>query len=234
MTSNDFYVNYLTHAYSGFMESQLAGGNVKGIKGFRDYVTSGDTKTEGTEGTGAFQTENMTLEEYKQYIHMKISQIPMHPSQILRSVAIHITDEGFQAMQKDPEYEKWVLDTLKYDFGYNDPWADVCGGSFTVHYFGATKGDYHGESWYTGFQGGKGRALFETEAEESFWEKRAKRLKKYLKEQQEIHNQKEIMKRVYREAAIRRGDYDNIFAKDGMAQCFNLASILLMSDKAEK
>lgn len=234
MTGNDLYVNYLTHAYSGLMESQLAGGAVKGIKGFRDYITCGDKKPEGTEGASAFAPENMTLEEYKQYIHMKISWIPMHPSQILRSVAIHITDEGFQAMQKNPEYEKWVLDTLKYDFGYYDPWANVCGGSFTIHHFGASKEEYRGESWYTGFQGGKGRALFETEAEESFWEKRAKRHKKYLKEQQKIHDQEEIMKRVFREQAIRRGDYENMFAKDGMAACFNLANLLLMSDKTEK
>ncbi len=234
MSGNDLYVNYLTRAYSGLMESRLAEGSVKGIKGFYDYVNNGDKKTEGTEGTNAFSTENMTLEEYKQYIHMKISQIPMHPSQILRSVAIHITDEGFQAMQKDPKYEKWVMDTLKYDFGRYDPWANVCGGSFTIHYFGASKAEYHGESWYTGFQGGKGRALFETEAEESFWEKRAKRHKKYIKEQQEIHYQKEIMKRVYREAAIRRGDYENMFDKDGMAQCFNLANLLLMIDRTEK
>lgn len=234
MSGDDLYINYLTRAYSGLMESQLAGGSVKGIKGFYDYVNVLDKKTEGTEAPNGLSPENMTLEEYKQYIYAKISQIPMHPSQILRSVSIHITDEGFQAMQKNPEYEKWVMDTLKYDFGYHDPWANVCGGSFTIHRFGASKEEYRGESWYTGFQGGKGRALFETEAEESFWEKRAKRHKKYLKEQQEIHNQKEIMKRVYREEAIRRGDYENMFDKDGMAQCINLANLLLMSDRAEK
>lgn len=234
MSGNDLYINYLTRAYSGLMESQLAGGSVKGIKGFYDYVNAGDKKTQGAEGTDGFSPENMTLEEYKQYIYAKISQIPMHPSQILRSVSIHITEEGFQAMQKDPEYEKWVMDTLKFDFGYYDPWANVCGGSFTIHRFGASKEEYRGESWYTGFQGGKGRALFETQAQESFWEKRAKRHKKYLKEQQEIHNQKEIMKRVFREEAIRRGDYEHMFDKDGMAQCFNLANLLLMSNKAEK
>lgn len=234
MNSNDIYVNYLTRGYTGFMESQLAGGQIKGIKGFRDYVTAGDEKTEGVEGTGAFSPENMTLEEYKQYIHMKISQIPMHPSQILRSVAIHITDEGFRAMQKDPEYEKWVMDTLKKDFGFYDPWANYCGGSFAVHHFGATKEEYHGEGWYTGFQGGKGSTLFDKESEESFWEKRAKRHKKYLKEQQEAYTQKQIMKRVFREEAMRRGDFEHMFDKDQMAQCFNLANILLMSDKAEK
>ena len=42
MSSNDLYVNYLTRAYSGLMESRLAGGSVKGINGFYDYVNDGD------------------------------------------------------------------------------------------------------------------------------------------------------------------------------------------------
>ena len=48
MSGNDLYVNYLTRAYSGLMESRLAEGSVKGIKGFYDYVNNGDKKTEGT------------------------------------------------------------------------------------------------------------------------------------------------------------------------------------------
>ena len=143
MSSNDLYINYLTRAYSGLMESRLAGGSVKGINGFYDYVNDGDKKTEGTKGTNAFSTENMTLEEYKQYIHMKISQIPMHPSQILRSVAIHITDEGFQAMQKDPEYEKCLMHTLKYHNGRYEPWAEVSRGSKTIQYYAETKAESH-------------------------------------------------------------------------------------------
>lgn len=243
MNSNDLYINYLSRASSGFMGSQLAGAQVKGVRGFQDYVNAGvQRKSDGKEaaaGDGISSAEKvrtvetMTLEEYKQYIHMKISQIPMHPSQVLRSVSIHISDEGFQAMQEDPEYEKWVLDTLKQDFGFYDPWASVCGGSFTIHRFGATREEYRSDSCYMGFQGGKRSSIMDN-GEKSFWEKRVKRHKKYLKLQQEVYEQKLIMKRVFREEAIRRGDIKNMFAKDGAAQCFNLASILLMLDKTEK
>ncbi|MCH5265690.1 MAG: hypothetical protein J1F02_07300 [Lachnospiraceae bacterium] len=138
---------------------------------------------------GAFRvmdvpTKNMTLEQYKNYIRDKISQIPLHPSQRLNSISVHISDEGFEAMQNDPEYEKWVLDTLRANFRFNDPFANMCGGSFSVHYFGATKGEYHGHGWYKGFQNGRGESLFNKEAKDSFWERRL-RHKKLMKEQYE-------------------------------------------------
>lgn len=241
MNSNEFYIDYLTRTYSGFINSQITGTQTKGMTGFRDYIAASEQKPETAEKTdcqvddvtkaGRLSVQNMSLDEYKQYIYRQISKLPFHPSQMLRSVSIHITDEGFQAMQKDPEYEKWVLDTLKYDFSFNDPWSSFCGGSFAVHHFGTTKEDYHGEGWYTGFQGGKGSVLFDEEAEEGFWEKRAKRHKKYLEQQQEIADKKMIMKRVYQEAAMRRGDFKNMFNGEEIAQTLSLADLLLMNEE---
>lgn len=239
MSSNDLYVNYLTRAYGGFINSQIAGTQTKGMTGFRDYVSAGkqnqaagtDVKINDVEKTGRLFIENMPLEEYKQYVYNEISRLPFHPSQILRSVSIHITDEGFQAMQRDPEYEKWVLETLRYDFGVYDPWACICGSSFTIHRFGAAKEDYRGDSWYTGFQGGKGSVLFDEEAEDCFWERRAKRHKKYLKQQQELDDKKKVMKRVYQEAAMRRGDFKDMFNGEEIAQTLNLATLLFTNEE---
>lgn len=242
MSDNSFYVDYMTRTYNRFINSQIAGTQVKGVMGFKDHVEAGtkaaaeaeEISAEKIAGaaakTKALSTESMTPAEYKQYIYNKISQIPLHPSQKLCSISITITDEGFAAMQKDPEYEKWVLDTLKSNFGFYNPWTEICGGSFSVHHFGAAKEEYHGESWYMGYRGGKGSALFDEEAEEGFWVKRAKRLKKYLKQQQEIADENKIMKRIYREAAIRRGDYDSLFDREGMIQTLNPANLLLIPD----
>ena len=135
--------------------------------------------------SGAFRvmdvpTKNMTLEQYKNYIRDKISQIPLHPSQRLNSISVHISDEGFEAMKNDPEYEKWVLDTLRANFQFNDPFAYMCGGSFSVHYFGATKEEYHGYGWYKGYQNGRGESLFNEKSKDSFWERRL-RNKKLMK-----------------------------------------------------
>ena len=234
MSSNDLYVNYLTRAYSSFINSQISGTQTKGMD-FQDYVSRAEEeegKVSETGQTRAPSVSEMTLEQYKQYIHNKISQIPMHPSQVLSSISIHISDEGFRAMQNDPEYEKWVLDTLKADFGFNDPWTAYCGGRFSVHHFGATKEEYRGEGWYMGFQGGKASSIFDQESEESFWEKRAKRQKKYLKQQQESAEEKAIMKRVYQEAAMRRGDLKDMFIGEEIAQSLSLANLLFIGEDA--
>ena len=229
MDYNNFYINYLTHSFTGMINSQTAGNRIKGFKSFKDYVESG-IKADGS-GTAATRTvEDMTLEEYKQYIYDKISQIPLHPSQILRTVQVHITDEGFKAMQKDAEYEKWVLDTLRSNFSYNDPWSDICGGSLFIHCFGATKEDYRCDGGYTGFQG---KESILPDDEEGFWEKRAKRHKKYIELQQEKADENKIMKRVRQEAALRRGDIERMFDGDGIMETFNLASLLMMTGEPE-
>ncbi len=186
-------------------------------------------RAEAAEKVEAAFRDNMSLDEYKQYIYEKISRIPMHPSQMMRSVCVHISDAGFEAMKKDPEYERWVLDVLRKDFSYQDPWADVAGESFAVHRFGATRQEYRGDSWYLGFRGGRGGILYDEEAEESFWEKRCKRFKKYMKQCQEAAKEKQIQKRVIQEAAIRRGDFDEAVFAEGLVQTLNLGNLLFAS-----
>lgn len=227
MSNNSFLVNNMTKAYYGILESQMAGSQIMKGMDFRDMVEELDKKG----GVASFSRENMPLEKYKQYIYQKISQIPIHPSQESMSAAVHISDAGFEAMQKDPEYEQWVLDVLRQSFGYNDPWAGVCGASFSVHRFGATKEEYRGDKWYTGYRGGKGQSLFDMESEESFWEKRRKRHKKYIKLQQEIANEKKTMEHVYQEAAMRRGDYKNMYDFQGITSMLPIARMMLMIDK---
>lgn len=229
MADNQFLVDYMSRTYSRYLQSQVAGTSTKGVMGFREMVSAVEEKNR----VDGISTKDMTLAEYKQYIYNRISQLPMHPSQMMRSVAVHISDEGFEAMRQDPEYEKWVLDTLKYDFAYNDPWAQVCGGSYAIHRFGASREDYRGVGWYTGFRGGRGGSLFEQEAEESFWDKRIKRHKKYMKLQQKAVEKEKIMERVFEEAAIRRQDFDGLLDAKGLAQAIDFASLLLRLDKVD-
>lgn len=123
----------------------------------------------------------MSREEYKLYIYQKIAAIPMHPSQKWDAVFVNISEEGFAAMQADPAYEKWVLDTLRKDFAFYNPWSAYAGGSYRIHYFGATKQEYRGESFAMGFRnGGKRTDSSKKKKEKSFWEKRAERHKMYM------------------------------------------------------
>lgn len=128
--------------------------------------------------------DHMTMDEYKAYIREKIYRIPVNPSQALNSVAVDITEEGFEAMKNDPEYEEWVMSGLRADFASYDPWSSLCGGHYVVHHFGASREEYRGESWYPEYQGGSGKSMFESRAEKSFWERRSDSIQTYLKEQE--------------------------------------------------
>ena len=231
MANNDLYINYMSRTYAGVLNSLASCSGIGERKDFGSLVAEKESseRAEAAEKVEAAFRDNMSLDEYKQYIYEKISRIPMHPSQMMRSVCVHISDAGFEAMKKDPEYERWVLDVLRKDFSYQDPWADVAGESFAVHRFGATRQEYRGDSWYLGFRGGRGGILYDEEAEESFWEKRCKRFKKYMKQCQEAAKEKQIQKRVIQEAAIRRGDFDEAVFAEGLVQTLNLGNFLFAS-----
>lgn len=131
-------------------------------------------------------TRDMSMEEYKAYIADRISRLSMHPSQMQDSVSIYISEAGFKAMKEDPEYEEWVIDWLGQDFAFNNPWAGICGGRYVVHYVGATKEEYRGQSWYPEYQNGKGKSLFDQKSEGCFWQRRMDRHREY----QKLHQKK--------------------------------------------
>ncbi len=88
----------------------------------------------------------MTLEEYRRYISNKISQMPVDQSNRLDTVSVRISDEGFEAMRGNPEYEQWVLDTIKGSFTARDPWSGMCGGKYVMLSFGETPEETRTES----------------------------------------------------------------------------------------
>ena len=55
-------------------------------------------------------SEDMTLEEYKEYFNEKMSGLYTHHSQRGMNWVIDITDAAYKRMQSDPEYEKKILE----------------------------------------------------------------------------------------------------------------------------
>lgn len=137
--------------------------------GVRSVSETGKAETVSTKG--------MTMKEYKQYIHDKISQIPLHPSRMQESISINISDAGFEAMKNDPEYEAWVLNDLRTGWAQPDRWAGVCGGAYSTIYYGATKEECRAQMWSAGYQNGSGKSLFDSKAKDCFWERRARETK---------------------------------------------------------
>lgn len=203
MGNNSIYVDYMTKTYHNFLKSYEAGHAKTEGASFADKIAEKSLEAAKTEQMEIVPKE-MTLEEYKQYIHDKISQIPVSPSQMSSSFSVHISDAGFEAMRADPEYEKWVLDTLKYNFGFNNPWTGICGGIYAVHNFGASKEEYSGQSWHKGYQNGKGESLFQQKAEDSFWERRIRRSKELQERFEELQEKRMLDKRMLGEDYVQQ------------------------------
>ncbi|MDE5993631.1 MAG: hypothetical protein K2G87_11350, partial [Oscillospiraceae bacterium] len=58
-----------------------------------------------TGNTGRPDTENMSMTEYQLYIQSKISKLTSGTHRSNGYTAVFISDEGFEAMKNDPEYE---------------------------------------------------------------------------------------------------------------------------------
>lgn len=147
-----------------------------------------------TGGAVSICTKDMGMDEYKEYIYDRISQLPMHPTNMQDYVAVQISDAGLEAMKNDPEYEQWVLDSIRSNFSARDPWSGMCGGKYVVLYFGDTKEQSRGESWRGGYLNGSGNKLFNQKSKNSFWEKRMQRTKELQEQYEEMLEIKELNK----------------------------------------
>ena len=93
---------------------------------------------------GEVSKEEMTLQEYKQYISARISAIRIDPSHALESLRVQISDEGLKAMKTDEDYETWVLEMLEK--AWSTPSTGMPG-TFITYNIGAEREPTRGGSW---------------------------------------------------------------------------------------
>ena len=178
MGNNTINVNSMTKTYYNMMQCY-------GVKGKKTSAFSDKLAQKLTEKTSAVSAKDMSMEDYKQYIRDKISQIPLNPSQFQWQWSIQITEEGFEAMKNDLEYEAHVLQAIRANFSFTDHYHSV---NYSVLHFGATEEESYGQS----FGGGSPFA----EKEEGFWGRRAKRREKLQEQYEEMMDQKAIAKQL--------------------------------------
>ncbi len=252
MSQNTINVNYMTRTYTNFIKSQEARHRQPSISNIADiFGNSGSQnaskpvsdnsqqasfqgKLAGTAEKGILEAslrgdiprEDMTMEEYKQYIYDEISNIPMHPSRMQDNFSIHISEEGFEAMKNDPEYEAWVLQDIRRGFQQENALAGICGGSFCISYYGATKEECHAQMWSKGYNNGKGESLYKLKSEKSFWEKRREKKRKLKKLQDEMRMHEVLEKRRIQKACadnimIARKDNEDMTQSEAMAKAMD-------------
>lgn len=133
---------------------------------------------------GICSPQEMTMEEYRQYIAQKIRQIPIHPSRRNEYISVTISEEGYAAMKNDPEYEAWVLNDLKSSWSQPGFYFGSDDKVYTNIYYGATKEECHSDTWTVPARSASDRARERREENRRRLEKRIKKqkLQKQLRE----------------------------------------------------
>lgn len=122
--------------------------------------------------------EEMTMEEYKQWFLNEMSRIPVSGWYQSTCVggALIITEECFERMKKDPEWEKTVLDMIRRMYSSGGIMGTKMIGYQVI---GATLKQCHGEGIPV-----MERPRPSVAKEKTWWEKRCERMKKLMKERE--------------------------------------------------
>jgi hypothetical protein len=190
--------------------SKVNSGTVTGEKDSFISTLSSKVETDGAvEGVTTVSTKDMTLEEYKNYIHETISSFPLCSDRMGDCISINISENGFKAMQSDPEYEKWVLQDIQNGFSTPLPgWVRAIGGTdFVVANYGATKEECSCTSWSMGYQNGTGDKVWGAQSKGSFWTKRGEQKKIQDRVDKKAAEKKELEEKWLQEAAEKRQAY---------------------------
>lgn len=148
--------------------------------------------------------DEMTLDEYKQWVMNEISQFPVSGwvRSTFSSGSIVIKEEAFERMKNDPEYENYVLNRVRS--AYSVKGLSVGSNNVSFDVIGASP-----EEWY-GYAGPVGKSGLETANDgETWWEKRHKRLEEFIEEQIEKNQKEHLIKRKQMEDVYRSRTYES-------------------------
>jgi len=154
-------------------------------------------------------TDEMTMEEYKEYITGAINSIPIDPSHYKDDMAFNISEEGWETMKDDPEYESWVLGQIHANLTFHNPWASYPGwtGNYSVDNFGASIEEHHGVGIGKSAEGSKD--WFEDNSKDSFWSRRSKNAEIQRRQDKKIAEKKELQKKWQKEAIEKHHQYED-------------------------
>ena len=92
--------------------------------------------------------DEMTMEEYKSYIGSLIDKTPVDISQSSTETSIVISDEAWETMKDDPDFEAYVIGGLEYNFTFRNPWmVPPRVKRYEVMQIGVPMENYRASSW---------------------------------------------------------------------------------------
>lgn len=134
-------------------------------------------------GAENIDTETMTMEEYKSYFNALLDTIPYDSTRIYDETILSISDDGWEQMKKDSDYEAWILGYFVEDRAVRNPFLGLGGnqGSMIIEKFGASIDEHHGVGYTKSSVTGSDSK--DSDSLDTWWIKRHKRMKKIIKEQ---------------------------------------------------
>lgn len=140
-------------------------------------------------GVENVSTDDMTMAEYKEFITWLLNSIPFDSTRLYDKEITSISDEGWEQMKNDPDYEAWVLGYTVQNRSVRNPFFGLSGktGTFYVEKFGASIEEHIGQSIGTT---GPVVNTPKVKKEESWWDKRQKIMKEHLEEEIEKEQEK--------------------------------------------
>jgi predicted nucleic acid-binding Zn-ribbon protein len=165
------------------------------VENFHKTKTYDEILSEAREGVKKISPQEMTLDEYKAYIEGELQNIPRNVTRYRDQVTVVISDAGYEAMQNDSDYEAWVLNGVREELNFPDYLCCYPGtyGRYDVMEFGATKEDFRGHMSAIH----KNDSHNNLQEEETYWDRRLKRLKARLKAEQELFEHEMILQKEY-------------------------------------
>ena len=154
-------------------------------------------------GADNISREDMTMEEYKNFINRLLSSISFDSTRIYDKEFISISDAGWEQMKNDPDYEAWVLGYTVENRSVRNPFFGWPGasGSVYVEKFGASIEEHLGQDIG---KSGPGSSFDNVKNEKSWWEKRHEEVEELMEEQA-----KKAMKKAQAQRAFEQGRFLN-------------------------
>ncbi len=160
-------------------------------------ILAGSGNAEDTSKADETPSGDMSMAEYIQYIDAKIAQISRGAHRRQDFIFIFISEEGYEAMKQDSEYEAWVLESIRDAYAGANYWHASRGNYHCFKLFGATREECHSESWYSG-----GR-----DEQEQYWERKMQRKKRL----------KALLKKMLEKKRLEKAAYDKFLMEKWLA-----------------
>ena len=147
-------------------------------------------------GADNVSREDMTMEEYKDFINGLMNSIPFDATRIYDREIVSISDTGWEQMKNDPDYEAWVLGYTVENRSVRNPFFGWPGasGSVYVEKFGASIEEHIGQSVGTSDPGSSSDYV---KNEKSWWEKRHEKMEELIEKQAKKAMKKAQAKRAF-------------------------------------